>query len=56
MTLFGLNVAELTLALACFNSLAVPLILGARRWMRRVERRLDRVERMLALDPLPTHH
>ena len=50
-----MTIAEATLYLAIFNSLAVPLIIGARRWAKRVERRLDRIERELRLEPIHTH-
>lgn len=56
MTIFGLSVAEATLYLSAFNGLAVPLILWARRWPKRVERRLGRIERVLQLEPLQTNH
>ena len=50
-----MNVADMTLILAAFNSLAVPLLLAGRAWTKRVERRLQRLERHLDLDPLHTN-
>ena len=49
-----MTTAELTLILSAFNTLAVPLLLAARRWTKRVEKRLDRIERELDLVPLHT--
>lgn len=50
-----MTTADLTLYFAIFNSLAVPLMLHAYRWTRRVEKRIARLERMLDLDPLHSH-
>lgn len=50
-----MTIAEITLALAVFNSAAVPLLIAGRAWTKRVERRLARLERHLNLDPLTSH-
>ena len=50
-----MTTADLTLAFTIFNSLAVPLMLSAWRWTKRVEKRLSRLERVLSLDPLTTN-
>lgn len=50
-----MNVADLTFAFAIFNSLAVPLLLYGYRWTKKVERRLERLERELDLHPLNSH-
>ena len=49
-----MTLAEVTFAFTVFNSLAVPLMVSAWRWTKRVERRLTRLERHLALDPIHT--
>lgn len=50
-----MTTAEYTLILAAFNALAVPLLVSARAWTKRVERRLNRIERHLDLDPITNH-
>lgn len=50
-----MSVADWTLCFAIFNSLAVPLLLHGYRWTKKVERRLERLERELRLHPLDTN-
>lgn len=49
-----MTIEQATFVLAVVNSTAVPLLLAAHRFMRRTERRLDRLERELELHPLHT--
>ncbi|WP_165349720.1 hypothetical protein [Methylibium sp. Pch-M] len=49
-----MTIEQATFLLALLNCTAVPMLLAAHKFMRRVERRLDRLERVLGLDPLHT--
>ena len=49
-----MTTAELTLCLTAFNTLAVPLMLTAWKWTKRVERRLARLEHELKLEHFVT--
>lgn len=50
-----MTIAEATFLLAIFNSVAVPLLMVAVKWRKSVDRRLERIERQLDLDPLTSH-
>lgn len=49
-----MTIEQATFVLAIINSAAVPMLLAAHKFMRRVERRLDRLERELDLHPIHT--
>lgn len=49
-----MTMEQATFLLAVLNSTAVPMLIAAHKFMRRVERRLDRLERELDLHPIHT--